>query len=634
MLNEKRLYFFGHTTLARLVIIIFLTFGGVVKAKGFAGTFQIETETIVVQAVKGDQCDPSLPGSIANIVQKLGKARLRMVLLGPSNFDFHRNFVFKRNISLLPQAGATLFPNLSIRTEQYRWKLSDKGTGEFFLELASGGNPDIAKPVGLRAAGIGMPSGILGVLSPGQWSWGDNDKLGFPTLYVRLPDNACPDAKGMDSLHAYYTITIENLSSETGTYQWINTDNGGNVVFGSKATDAVLLEYWGGTPDGSTDCTMALNCALASHLKVKLQKGVYRYSVPLRMPDFSSLIGSGPGCILHRYCDGQSCVGIFPGNYCTLKNFTLRGPGKKKYLPGAKASVATYQGRDPGSDHYRSMEETGWRGAHLTIDNMVIENWPGGGVGIGPYSLICNSILKDCLGEAILVSGNNSSIMNNIINGFPSWGVDINASHILVSENKIFACGDFFRLGGGDGGGIVLCAANHINGIADVTVSNNAIIDSDMYGILLVTNSGQVSLSPVLTECQITKNMIANVMKNFTENDAAISLADNSLIPGSPKVFKIMVKNNIIYNVGQRSRFLVSGIRGRAVRAVTVENNTIDGVTEYPIYFKGHLAGNPSGIKIIENILRDFPTKAIVLKNCAHSFQEGNIVEYNAPRRW
>ena len=40
-----------------------------------------------------------------------------------------------------------------------------------------------------------MTPGTVGSLSAGQWDWGDNDALGYSTIYVRLADGADPDSK-------------------------------------------------------------------------------------------------------------------------------------------------------------------------------------------------------------------------------------------------------------------------------------------------------------------------------------------------------------------------------------------------------------------------------------------------------
>jgi len=69
----------------------------------------------------------------------------------------------------------------------YRWTVSGSGTNEYYLELSAGGDPSISQPYMVYENGINiMDPGTVGSLSAGEWDYGDNDTLGFSTLYVRL----------------------------------------------------------------------------------------------------------------------------------------------------------------------------------------------------------------------------------------------------------------------------------------------------------------------------------------------------------------------------------------------------------------------------------------------------------------
>ena len=83
---------------------------------------------------------------------------------------------------------------ISIRNSVYRWTASGSGTNEFYLELAAGGDPGLTEPASVQANGSDMMAGTVGSLTAGQWDWGDNDTLGFSTVYVRLSDGADPDS--------------------------------------------------------------------------------------------------------------------------------------------------------------------------------------------------------------------------------------------------------------------------------------------------------------------------------------------------------------------------------------------------------------------------------------------------------
>ena len=84
----------------------------------------------------------------------------------------------------------------------YSWTASAGGTGEFYLRTDAGANPAIDYPavVERNLASVGSPNyvqttrGTPGSLAADRWGYGDNDSLGYSTIYVRLPDGSDPDA--------------------------------------------------------------------------------------------------------------------------------------------------------------------------------------------------------------------------------------------------------------------------------------------------------------------------------------------------------------------------------------------------------------------------------------------------------
>ncbi len=85
---------------------------------------------------------------------------------------------------------------VSIRTAALKWTTTGTGTGEFYVELAAGGDPSITLPDGVRENGEDMTHGTAGSLRPGQWDYGVQG--GFSTVKVRLTDDADPDGKALD----------------------------------------------------------------------------------------------------------------------------------------------------------------------------------------------------------------------------------------------------------------------------------------------------------------------------------------------------------------------------------------------------------------------------------------------------
>jgi len=84
---------------------------------------------------------------------------------------------------------------LSIANSTYQWTASGSGTNEFYLEISGGGDPSVDEPATVYENASEMTEGTMGSLSAGEWDWGDNDTLGYDTVYVRLTDSADPDSK-------------------------------------------------------------------------------------------------------------------------------------------------------------------------------------------------------------------------------------------------------------------------------------------------------------------------------------------------------------------------------------------------------------------------------------------------------
>ena len=78
----------------------------------------------------------------------------------------------------------------------YKWTPSGKGTNEYYLEKVYGGNPGIIKPVLVWMDQDCLTKGTPRSLSDHQWAWGDIDRLGYNTVYIR-DDSGDPDISGV-----------------------------------------------------------------------------------------------------------------------------------------------------------------------------------------------------------------------------------------------------------------------------------------------------------------------------------------------------------------------------------------------------------------------------------------------------
>ena len=66
--------------------------------------------------------------------------------------------------------------------------------------------------------GVWMPQGAPGSLSDGKHGWGDNDSLGFQTIYVRLSDGVDPDTRPLDAVTFDYCrglLVDDNYTPDT-----------------------------------------------------------------------------------------------------------------------------------------------------------------------------------------------------------------------------------------------------------------------------------------------------------------------------------------------------------------------------------------------------------------------------------
>ena len=78
----------------------------------------------------------------------------------------------------------TQFKNLS-DLSTYTW-LPSASNGEIYCALTGVGDPSITSPGALYLNGVLATQGTVGILIAGQWAYGDNDSLGYQTIYLKI----------------------------------------------------------------------------------------------------------------------------------------------------------------------------------------------------------------------------------------------------------------------------------------------------------------------------------------------------------------------------------------------------------------------------------------------------------------
>ena len=117
------------------------------------------------------------------------------------------------------------------------------------------------KPLSVLMGGAAMTEGTLGSLAVGEWAWGDQDSLGYDTIYARVTGDADPDTLTMTGSlavtlidvtvgHSIGVFSVEMCSRESAdakNLRIIRTDSSDVEFFrsdiGIPALDTVILDH-------------------------------------------------------------------------------------------------------------------------------------------------------------------------------------------------------------------------------------------------------------------------------------------------------------------------------------------------------------------------------------------------------
>lgn len=291
----------------------------------------------------------------------------------------------------------------SLRDSRYAWTASVSGTAEYYVRTAANADPGfVATPPstnGVYLNGTSATKGTLGSLAAGTWGFGDNDTLGYPTVYVRTSGGVDPDTLAADYVQfrqipqtgesvripagAGSITTASGLDQSSVSLDDFFVEEGYDGTIGSS-TGFLRISLGGefefnGTGQsfidlgGSSDVTVhgtasAPNGEFGLYLRgsalslVDVQGGSVGIAVlpgevstvsTLRMSNRGTIVKCGAGVAL------TSAVPIFEGNlwlHCNATTITKYGGNV--YLREA-AAITTVNSLGPGEFHWGSSGNIG-----------------------------------------------------------------------------------------------------------------------------------------------------------------------------------------------------------------------------------------------------------------------------------
>ncbi len=170
------------------------------------------------------------------------------------------SYTWSKSASGTNEYACFTFTNLVNST--YRWIKSGSGTNEYYVELAAGGDPSLSEPDSVEINELISSEGTLGTLAAGEWGWGDNDTLGFNTVYVRLSGGGDPDSEANGYVKVLYDpslaepddIEINNVSATEGTIGALNEDEWAYDDNDTLGFDTIYVRLSGNAnPDSKTN---------------------------------------------------------------------------------------------------------------------------------------------------------------------------------------------------------------------------------------------------------------------------------------------------------------------------------------------------------------------------------------------
>lgn len=135
----------------------------------------------------------------------------------------------------------------------YTWTASTGKSGEWYVRRADGSNPSLVQPFCALIDGIFINDsadldpdmGTVGSLSDtSPIGWGDNDSLGYSTVYIKSETNPGARAIRVGQIAAGVNTNWQYLSFEDGVFTLGTRDSGSNVAKGVAISNGSTTQWW------------------------------------------------------------------------------------------------------------------------------------------------------------------------------------------------------------------------------------------------------------------------------------------------------------------------------------------------------------------------------------------------------
>ena len=177
------------------------------------------------------------------------------VMTPPSNGASGNQIVYRRDPADSTKPIISSAADLT-DTATYRWTASGSGTNEYYCELLAGGNPGLTDPNELYMDKVRLDKGTLGLLADHEWEYGDNDTLGYSTVYIADatgdPDTSgvmieAPQANNAINVNGDDYLTFDGIETQMGKSNGIIVAGGTtglavqNCVSAYNKTNGILI---------------------------------------------------------------------------------------------------------------------------------------------------------------------------------------------------------------------------------------------------------------------------------------------------------------------------------------------------------------------------------------------------------